>query len=179
MRRSGTDTSKLSTRSRRTMGCGKKHSNHIKIRNHSVEITDLDLVPSSRFLGPSSIGMDVNFVNYENVYGIPEHADAFSLRSTQWVCLVFAMQAEMENFVLVTPIRTVCSISMSSNTISRIRWLSTVRYPTCWLISKSVISLWSIDNACRSSVNTLRLASFGWMQLKDGLMWTMTHWIRK
>ena len=34
-------------------------------------------------LGPSSIGVDVNFLNFENVYGIPEHADAFSLRSTQ------------------------------------------------------------------------------------------------
>ncbi|CAF4356522.1 unnamed protein product, partial [Adineta steineri] len=32
--------------------------------------------------GPSSIGIDVNFLNFENVYGIPEHADAFSLRST-------------------------------------------------------------------------------------------------
>jgi mannosyl-oligosaccharide alpha-1,3-glucosidase len=35
------------------------------------------------FIGPSSIGVDVNFLNFENVYGIPEHADAFSLRSTQ------------------------------------------------------------------------------------------------
>ena len=34
-------------------------------------------------LGPSSIGVDINFLNFENVYGIPEHADAFSLRSTQ------------------------------------------------------------------------------------------------
>ncbi|CAF3788669.1 unnamed protein product [Rotaria sordida] len=32
--------------------------------------------------GPSSIGVDINFLNFENVYGIPEHADAFSLRST-------------------------------------------------------------------------------------------------
>lgn len=36
-----------------------------------------------QFIGPSSIGVDVSFLNYENVYGIPEHADAFSLRSTQ------------------------------------------------------------------------------------------------
>ena len=35
------------------------------------------------FTGPSSIGVDVNFLNFENVYGIPEHADAFALRSTQ------------------------------------------------------------------------------------------------
>ncbi|CAF0830952.1 unnamed protein product [Didymodactylos carnosus] len=32
--------------------------------------------------GPSSIGIDINFVNFENVYGIPEHADSFSLKST-------------------------------------------------------------------------------------------------
>ncbi|CAF2946311.1 unnamed protein product [Rotaria sp. Silwood2] len=36
----------------------------------------------SKPYGPSSIGVDVNFLNFENVYGIPEHADAFSLRST-------------------------------------------------------------------------------------------------
>jgi len=36
----------------------------------------------SKPFGPSSIGIDVNFLNFENVYGIPEHADAFSLRST-------------------------------------------------------------------------------------------------
>ncbi|CAF3417293.1 unnamed protein product [Rotaria socialis] len=36
----------------------------------------------SKPYGPSSIGVDVNFINFENVYGIPEHADAFSLRST-------------------------------------------------------------------------------------------------
>jgi alpha 1,3-glucosidase len=38
---------------------------------------------SSSFTGPSSIGVDVNFLNFEDVYGIPEHADAFSLKSTQ------------------------------------------------------------------------------------------------
>ncbi|CAF4684394.1 unnamed protein product [Rotaria sp. Silwood1] len=36
----------------------------------------------SKPYGPSSIGVDINFLNFENVYGIPEHADAFSLRST-------------------------------------------------------------------------------------------------
>lgn len=37
----------------------------------------------SKPYGPSSIGIDVNFINFEHVYGIPEHADAFALRSTQ------------------------------------------------------------------------------------------------
>ena len=33
--------------------------------------------------GPSSVGMDISFVNSKHVYGIPEHADAFSLRETR------------------------------------------------------------------------------------------------
>jgi alpha 1,3-glucosidase len=32
--------------------------------------------------GPSAIAMDFSFVNTENVYGIPEHADRFSLADT-------------------------------------------------------------------------------------------------
>ena len=40
--------------------------------------------------GPSSIGVDVNFLNFENVYGIPEHADAFALRSTQYELLILS-----------------------------------------------------------------------------------------
>lgn len=33
-------------------------------------------------LGPASVGMDISFVNSKHVYGIPEHADSFSLRET-------------------------------------------------------------------------------------------------
>lgn len=33
-------------------------------------------------IGPESIGLDVTFVNYEHVYGIPEHASSFALKST-------------------------------------------------------------------------------------------------
>jgi mannosyl-oligosaccharide alpha-1,3-glucosidase len=33
-------------------------------------------------VGPESIGLDVTFVDYEHVYGIPEHASSFSLKST-------------------------------------------------------------------------------------------------
>jgi hypothetical protein len=67
------------------MECGKKHLKPIMILNHMVRIIhSLKIIDSNFFLqGPSSIGVDVNFLNFENVYGIPEHADAFALRSTQ------------------------------------------------------------------------------------------------
>lgn len=32
--------------------------------------------------GPESIGMDITFNDFQHVYGIPQHADAFALRST-------------------------------------------------------------------------------------------------
>lgn len=48
-------------------------------KKRTIFSIDVDLI----IKGPSSIGMDVNFLNYEHVYGIPEHADAFALRSTQ------------------------------------------------------------------------------------------------
>ncbi len=34
-------------------------------------------------IGPSSFGLDIAFPGVEHVYGIPEHADSFSLKSTQ------------------------------------------------------------------------------------------------
>lgn len=36
----------------------------------------------SRPNGPSSVGIDISFQGFQHVYGIPEHADTFSLRST-------------------------------------------------------------------------------------------------
>lgn len=33
--------------------------------------------------GPMSVGLDFTFVNFEHVYGIPSHADSFSLRNTK------------------------------------------------------------------------------------------------
>ncbi|XP_071162739.1 neutral alpha-glucosidase AB-like isoform X2 [Mytilus edulis] len=33
--------------------------------------------------GPSSVGLDVSFPGFENVYGIPEHADDFALKTTK------------------------------------------------------------------------------------------------
>jgi alpha 1,3-glucosidase len=32
--------------------------------------------------GPESVGLDVSFIDFQHVYGIPQHADKFSLRST-------------------------------------------------------------------------------------------------
>lgn len=33
--------------------------------------------------GPEAVALDISFVNYKNVYGIPEHADKLSLRETR------------------------------------------------------------------------------------------------
>jgi alpha 1,3-glucosidase len=33
--------------------------------------------------GPMSVGMDFAFPGFEHVYGIPEHADSFALKSTK------------------------------------------------------------------------------------------------
>ena len=33
--------------------------------------------------GPSSVGVDIAFPGFEHVYGIPEHADSLSLKSTK------------------------------------------------------------------------------------------------
>ena len=35
-------------------------------------------------IGPSSVGLDVSFVGFEHVYGIPEHADSLSLKHTMY-----------------------------------------------------------------------------------------------
>lgn len=34
------------------------------------------------FSGPSSVGMDISFPGMEHVYGIPEHADTLTLKTT-------------------------------------------------------------------------------------------------
>ena len=33
--------------------------------------------------GPMSVGMDFSFVDFDHLYGLPEHADSFSLRNTK------------------------------------------------------------------------------------------------
>ncbi|KAL4238130.1 hypothetical protein ACF0H5_002842 [Mactra antiquata] len=37
----------------------------------------------SKPFGPSSVGMDVSFPGFEHVYGIPQHADSFALKTTK------------------------------------------------------------------------------------------------
>ena len=34
--------------------------------------------------GPSSIGLDVAFIESKHVYGVPEHADSLKLKDTQY-----------------------------------------------------------------------------------------------
>ena len=41
--------------------------------------------------GPSSVGLDVCFPGFNNVYGIPEHADSLALRSTRLVTEFFRL----------------------------------------------------------------------------------------
>lgn len=38
--------------------------------------------PDKKPRGPESIGLDTSFINFSHVYGIPEHADSLSLKST-------------------------------------------------------------------------------------------------
>src|SRR5580704_14656353 len=61
------------------MECGKNRSTVKRIQNQGVSS-----LPTQKLIdtGPESIGMDVTFVGYEHVYGIPEHASPFSLKST-------------------------------------------------------------------------------------------------
>jgi len=37
-------------------------------------------------VGLTSVGVDVTFHNMQFVYGIPEHADSLTLKSTVYVC---------------------------------------------------------------------------------------------
>jgi mannosyl-oligosaccharide alpha-1,3-glucosidase len=59
------------------MTCGKSPSWQNKTQNHEVLPSEMKLT-----VGPESIGMDVTFVGYSHVYGIPEHASPFDLKST-------------------------------------------------------------------------------------------------
>lgn len=48
------------------------------------------------FKGPQAIGLDFSFPGFEHVYGIPEHADSFALRSTRF-CLKKILFIEKNN----------------------------------------------------------------------------------
>ncbi|CAL9728329.1 glucosidase 2 subunit alpha [Monosporozyma unispora] len=45
----------------------------------NFEYSKFDTIP----LGPESVSLDFTLVNYDNVYGIPEHADSLRLKDTQ------------------------------------------------------------------------------------------------
>ncbi|VDN40066.1 unnamed protein product [Gongylonema pulchrum] len=38
--------------------------------------------------GSSSVGIDLSFIGYKFIYGLPEHADSFALRSTAYVLFI-------------------------------------------------------------------------------------------
>ncbi|KAG5438788.1 hypothetical protein PCANB_002508 [Pneumocystis canis] len=40
-------------------------------------------IPDTKPLGPESVSLDITFLNYEHVYGIPEHSSSFSLKETR------------------------------------------------------------------------------------------------
>src|SRR5436190_86967 len=67
----------LTKKKEKTKECGKNHSMERQIQSRGV----YPLLVSSD-LGPESIGLDVTFVDYEHVYGIPEHTSPLSLKST-------------------------------------------------------------------------------------------------
>jgi alpha-glucosidase (family GH31 glycosyl hydrolase) len=51
----------------------------------NFEVEHFKNFPDSRPNGPTAVGMDWGFVGFDNVYGIPEHADTFSLKYTEYV----------------------------------------------------------------------------------------------
>ena len=50
--------------------------------------------------GPSSIGLDVSFPGFENVYGLPEHADSLLLKSTKWVDYMWPARVHDSGYTL-------------------------------------------------------------------------------
>ncbi|XP_013773829.1 neutral alpha-glucosidase AB-like isoform X2 [Limulus polyphemus] len=66
-------------------------ANQVEEEKPAAEVEDMDGAWEEHFkshadskpFGPSSVGMDFSFVGFKHVYGIPEHADAFSLKQTK------------------------------------------------------------------------------------------------
>lgn len=48
-----------------------------------VSVLKYALSLCSLTLGPASVGIDVSFPGFENVYGIPEHAESMALKTTK------------------------------------------------------------------------------------------------
>ena len=53
------------------------------------------------FIGPASVGMDFSFVGFRHVYGIPEHADVFPLRTTKYGYLISKSLYKLTNYIYI------------------------------------------------------------------------------
>ena len=65
----------------------KKEENHLHLANEEVDYdmftySDPSLRKQTIPLGPESVGLDVTFRRYKNIYGIPEHSGGFNLEDT-------------------------------------------------------------------------------------------------
>ncbi|KAA8910207.1 hypothetical protein TRICI_004225 [Trichomonascus ciferrii] len=60
----------------------KKHVGEFEIEDGFWE-EEFDSFKDKKTKGPEAVAMDVTFEGYKHVYGIPEHADKFSLRETR------------------------------------------------------------------------------------------------
>lgn len=91
-------TTSRPTKRRNRMNHGRRRSRAMSILNHSVRgLTIVGLIHGFDCkwvwmhvtywcvfrTGPNSIGLDVSFIGFDNVYGVPEHADSLRLRSTK------------------------------------------------------------------------------------------------
>lgn len=61
----------------------KEPSLHTASIRNIVSVLKYALSLCSLTLGPASIGIDVSFPGFENVYGIPEHAESMALKTTK------------------------------------------------------------------------------------------------
>lgn len=69
--------------------------------------------------GPMSVGLDISFFKAKQVYGIPEHADAFALRPTMYVLLYWSMCADIQ--------RVLCALANACVMILELSFLRVVR----------------------------------------------------
>lgn len=66
---------------------GLLHYEHYRLRQDNDEAgmweEKFKTHEDSKPRGPASVGIDISFPGFDHVYGIPEHADDFSLRPTR------------------------------------------------------------------------------------------------
>ena len=126
----------------------------------------------SKPYGPMSVGMDISFIDYEHLYGLPEHADSFSLRNTKGdtdpyrlynldvfeyelnvpaslygsVPMVIAHNSESSiGLVWLNPSETwvdIESSNLQSGQLSKIVEADTKARMTHWISETGVIDLW-------------------------------------